>query len=100
MKRIAHDVAVETLLYTMPAGRQIHIIDVDYSSPIKTTEEIEEWVFESARRDNSFEKGEIYTVDQILHNWEFTQIAKAKIRRTEVANGRLVLVIDTKREEY
>ena len=92
MKRIATNVAVETLLYTMPGNKIVKIMDIDHhllpwSDPI-----------DSADTDSSL--GLTYTVSDILHNLNNVRIAKAKICRTAVNEGLLLLVIDTKNEEY
>ena len=90
MKRITNDVAVQTLLYTVPSNIEVRIVDIDHHL-VPSTERWEEL-------ENP--GGEIFTVDDILHNWENIKIAKAKIRRTAVNNNHLLLVIDTKVEEY
>ena len=92
MKRIANHVAVETLLYTMPANKVVKIMDMDHhllpwSDPI-----------DSSDTDSSL--GLTYTVDEILNKIDNVRIARAKIRRTAVNEGLLLLVIDTKNEEY
>ena len=90
MKRIANDVAVQTLLYTIPSNIEVSIVDIDHH------------LVPSAERWEELEEpgGEVFTVDEILHKWENARIAKAKIRRTAVNNNQLLLVIDTKVEEY
>lgn len=90
MKRTSTKVAVESLLYTIPADQIIKIADVDqymYSSD-------EPW------NDSYSSIGLTYTVDEILHDYNNVKIAKAQIHRTAVNEGLLLLVIDTKHEEY
>ena len=90
MKRISTNVAVSSLLSTIPNDHVIKIADVDrYKIPFS-----DPW--ENA--DSSI--GLTYTVDEILHNYEYTKIAKAKIFRTAINEGMLLLVIDTQHEEY
>lgn len=90
MKRTPNKVAVESLLSTIPANQVVKIADIDrymYSS-------IEPW------SDSSSSIGLTYTVDEILHHPNNTKIAKAQIHRTAINEGLLLLVIDTKHEEY
>lgn len=90
MKRIANYAAVATLLYTIPGNQVVKIVDVDHN---KYTS-VEPW--ENA--DVSF--GLTYTVNEILYNSDHVKIARARIRRTAINEGMLLLVIDTKAEEY
>ncbi len=89
MKRIANNVAVATLLYTMKPDTKVKIVDADYNLIL--------WVDDWAEAEGI---GEILTVDEILHNSYNIQFANARIRRTGICNGMLVLAIDTKSEEY
>lgn len=90
MKRIANSVAVQTLLSTIPANVEIRIVDMDH----RTWATTEPW--EAA----SSSIGTTYTVGDILYKLDNTKIARAKIYRTAVNDGMLLLVIDTKNEEY
>lgn len=91
MKRIAQNVAVTTLLYTMKPDARVRIVDVDHNIFMYT-------------RDQNWEAqeglGEVFTVDQILHNVYNTRIANARIRATGIYDDMLILVIDTEDEEY
>lgn len=90
MKRIANQVAVATLLSTMPSQAVVKIVDTP------------QWLYPSnnpwENTDGSF--GLTYTVDEILHKFENEKIARAAIHHTTVNEGMILLVIDTKGEEY
>lgn len=90
MRRIANQVAVATLLYTMPPQTIVKIVDTP------------SWLYPSnnpwENTDASF--GLTYTVDEILHKFENEKIARAAIHHTTVNEGMILLVIDTKGEEY
>ena len=90
MKRIANKVAVATLLYTMPADKVIKIVDTDQYM----------WSSREPWENISSSFGLTYTVDEILYNVDNIKIANASIRRTAINEGMLLLVIDTKHEEY
>ena len=89
MKRIANNVAVATLLSTMKPQTEVKIIDVDYNLVLM----VDGW-------ESIDGLGEVLTVDEILHDYNNVQFANAKIRRTGIYNNMLMLVIDTKQEEY
>lgn len=89
MKRIANNLAVATLLYTMKPQTEVKIVDVDYNLVLM----VDDW-------DKIDGLGEVLTVDEILHNSCNIRIANARIRRTGIHNNMLVIVIDTKQEEY
>lgn len=90
MKRIANDIAVASLLYTMKPQLLVRIIDVN--------SQLIPWVNDWS--DPGVPNGEILTVDEILHDYNNILFSKAKIRHTEVINEQLVLVIDTKADQY
>lgn len=90
MKRIANNVAVATLLFTMNPQTEIRIIDAEYH----LISYIRDW------SSQGIPDGEILTVDEILHHEENAQFARARIRRTEIVNNQLLLIIDTKDDEY
>ena len=77
MKKIANQVAVATLLYTVSPREQV-VIDDASSNFIQHL-----------------------TVDDILHNYKHEKIARAAIHHTSVTgDGKLALSIDTSRETY
>lgn len=92
MRRIAVNVAVETLLYTMTPTTLVRIIDVDHHM----------WASSEPWEECSRSNGTNFTVGEILYDASNVKIAKAKIYRTVVSkvDGVLVLVIDTLHEEY
>ena len=87
MKRIMNAVAVQTLLCTMRPQQEVEIFDApEYTVPLGDL--------------GSSSKSTVYTVDELLHNYENERIIRAQIRRTEVKNSRLFLMIDTAHEYY
>ena len=92
MKRIANDVAVATLLYTVPLDSIVRIVDIDPP----------DWVSLTNYEELYLKCGVDYTVDAILHNIDNTRIANAKVWRTDVSktDGTLTIVIDTATETY
>ena len=91
MKRIPQKAAVTTLLYTMKPQANVKIVDVDHN--IFAWTKNEDWESQEGL-------GEIYSVDDILHNFMNTKIANATVRGISVHSDMLILVIDTEDEEY
>ena len=92
MKRIANDVAVATLLYTVPLDNVVRIVDINPHNWASLTN------YEEVYLKHGFD----YTVDAILHNINNVRIANAKVWRTDVSktDGTLTIVIDTATEKY
>lgn len=87
MKKVMNEVAVATLLSTMKPQTEVEIFDapqciVPSGDPITSA------------------IGIVHTVDELLHNYKFERIARAKIYRTEIKEGRIFLLIDTLHEAY
>ena len=93
MKRIMNDVAVQTLLYTVNPDTEIIIMDIDHY--------LVSWLKEPFdKMDGSDPRFQIFTVDEILHDYRNVKICKAKIYRTAMNGNKLLLVVDTKNERY
>lgn len=87
MRRIMNDVAVATLLSTMQPQQEVEIFDAPQCI-IPTGDPVSSVV------------GVLHTADELLHNYRFEKIAKAKVCRTEIKDGHLFLLIDTLHETY
>ena len=85
MKRIANNVAVATLLFTMKPDASVKICDIPQNV----------WLSGFAFCDGKEPDWHLYTVNEILHNLDNTRIAYAKILHTCINDGDLMLVIDT-----
>ena len=90
MKRIMNNVAVATLLYTIPGDKIVKIIDTPHYLYCPS----DPWENYSGDLIKEF------TVNEILHKVENETIAKATIWHTAVNDGKLLLVIDTVNERY
>ena len=86
MERIATEVAVETILYACPQ-KEVEIYDYSYfamsvGDPITSVQ------------------GKIYKVRDILSDYRCTKIAKAAVRRLDIKDGHLFIMIDSAHEQY
>lgn len=95
MKRTANNVAVETLLMTIPNNTTILFIDTDHRKLSNMFDSDNNFIYEG---DDVLVKQA--DVNYILYNYDAVKIAKAKIWRTSWLNSMLLLAIDTEREEY
>ena len=87
MKKVMNDLAVATLLSTMKPQAEVEIFDapqciIPAGDPITSV------------------VGVLHTVDELLHNYKFERIARAKVYRTEIKDNHLFLLIDTIHENY
>lgn len=87
MKRIMNDVAVATLLSTMKPQDEVEIFDAPQCI-LPTGDPASSAI------------GVLHTVDELLHNYRFERIAKAKVYRMKIKNNHLFLLIDTLHETY
>ena len=87
MKKVMNDVAVATLLFTMKPQTEVEIFDAP------------QYIIPSGDPITSV-TGTTYTADEILHSYQLERIARAKIYRTEIKNGKLFLLVDTRNETY
>lgn len=90
MKRIASNVAVRTLLFTMNPQSEVVILDCP-SDRIPTSE---------LTNLDSCSGGSILKVDEVLHNYEYSKVACSKICHTGVRAGLLFLHIDSSSDSY
>ena len=91
MKRIMNNVAVATILFTVCPDTEILIIDIDHYLAAWMKEPVERISEDHIQR---------LTVDEILHDYNNIKICNAKVYRTAVKDNMIMLVVDTKNEQY
>lgn len=87
MKKVMNDLAVATLLSTMKPQAEVEIFDasqclVPVGDPVSSA------------------TGILHTVDELLHDYKYERIVRAKVYRTEIKDNHLFLLIDTIHETY
>ena len=81
MKRIPQNTAIETLTYFLSPQQQLSIID----------------------RENMYDKGkEVFsgTVDELRTGYTHTKYLRSQVHGIDIIDGKMILTIETKYEEY
>ena len=89
MKRISNNVAVQTILQIMHPQMNVKIFDINHE------------LYSSSERFDRITYGvTTEQVDKILHELKYTTICRSQVRRIDINDGVLMLVIDTSHDEY